>query len=118
MDLRYQLPCSFIIPTLITYISLELNLSCVSLDLARTNGDCAIIARWLDRCLTNGFYVFAYFVDAFADLAVTRDGARGRWLGHFVALSGQARSVPVQVAASIIGGCSHHDAHERRDKRH
>lgn len=72
--------------------------------------DCAIIvAHWL----TNGSLAFG-----FADFAVTRDGARGRWLGYIVALPGQTRSVPVQVAASIIGCGSHHDAHESDDEWH
>lgn len=64
--------------------------------------------------VTNGSSVFGLF----ADLAVARDGTRGRWLGHFVALSGQARSVPLQVAASIFGGGSHHDANQRSDEWH
>lgn len=84
---------------------------CVSLIASPANGYCAI-ARWLWLMAPRSVF------GLFADLAVARDGARGRWLGHFVALSGQARSVPVQVAASLVGGCSYNDAYESDDEWH
>lgn len=42
-----------------------------------------------------------------SDPAESRDGARGRWMGHLAALPGQARPLPVHLAVYVTPGHIH-----------